>query len=131
VTWLTEVLYRDVEDGDSFHSEEHEEHGEHDEEHAHHEEALPGGSEWGLYSQVIYTFGPHLDAGARIGYVDGDSQIGTLDRYRISPVITAYLDPFRRVSLRAQYNYDDIEDADEAHSFWLQLGLAWGGPEVR
>jgi hypothetical protein len=133
VTWLTEVLYRDVEDGDAEHGE-HEDHGDH-EEHEHHEahedEMLPGGSEWGLYSQVVYTQNRHLDAGVRIGYVEGDESLASSDRFRVSPAITTYLDPFRRVMLRAQYNYDDIERAEEEHTFWLQAGLSWGGAEVR
>lgn len=121
VMWLTEVLYRDVEDAEGAH-EEHEEHEE---------EMLPGGSEWGLYSQVIYTHNRHLDAAVRVGYVEGDDSPASSDRFRVSPAITTYVDPFRRVMLRGQYNYDDIGDGDEEHSFWLQLGLSWGGPEVR
>jgi hypothetical protein len=57
--------------------------------------------------------------------------MGASDRFRVSPAITTYLDENRRVQLRAQYNYDDIQDSEEEHSFWLQLGLAWGGAEVR
>jgi len=33
-------------------------------------------------------------------------------------------------ALRLQYNYDDVGDTDE-HTVWMQLGLSWGGPEVR
>jgi hypothetical protein len=137
VTWLTEVLYRDVEEGEATH-EEHEEHGEHEEHHeehgeheGHEHEMLPGGSEWGLYSQVIYTLSRHLDTGVRLGYVEGDDSLASSDRFRVSPAVTTYLDPFRRVMLRGQYNYDDIQGAEEEHSFWLQVGLNWGGAEVR
>ncbi len=139
VTWLTEVLYRDVEDGEASHDEhddheeEHEE-GEHHEEDEHEEheyEMLSGGSDWGLYSQVIYTHNRHLDAGLRLGYLGGDNALGSSDRFRVSPAITAYLDPYRRVMLRGQYNYDDVDDGDDEHSAWLQLGLTWGGAEVR
>lgn len=134
VTWLTEVLVRDIEDGEAAH-EEHEEHGEEeeeDEEHeAHEHEMLPGGSGWGLYSQVIYTHNVHLDAGLRLGYVTEDDSLGAPDRFRVSPALTAYLDPYRRAMLRGQYNYDDIRGGDEEHSVWLQLGLNWGGAEVR
>ena len=128
LTWLTEVLYRDVEDGDDTHEDHH---GEHEEEHHEEHEMLPGGSEWGLYSQVIYTHNSHLDAGLRLGYVEGDDALESTDRFRVSPAITTYLDPYRRVMLRGQYNYDDIRDAEEEHSFWLQLGITWGGSEVR
>jgi hypothetical protein len=92
---------------------------------------LPGGSEWGLYSQLIYTHKSHLDAGVRVGYAEGADSLASSDRFRVSPAITTYLDPFRRVMLRGQYNYDDIQGADYEHSFWLQLGLSWGGTEVR
>ena len=122
LTWLTEVLVRNVDDGD----EEHEEHGHHDE-----HENLEGGSEWGLYSQVVYTQNTHLDAGLRLGYVEGDDSLAGSDRFRVSPAVTTYLDPYRRVMLRLQYNYDDIQGADNEHSVWLQAGLNWGGPEVR
>jgi len=128
--WLTEVLYRDVDDGETAHDEhgEHEEHAEHGE---HESEMLPGGSAWGLYSQGIYTHNRHLDAGVRLGYVEGNDSLASSDRFRVSPAITTYLDPYRRVMLRGQYNFDDIQDADEEHSFWLQVGLSWGGTEVR
>jgi hypothetical protein len=155
VTWLTEVLYRDVDDGEAAHPsspdgydatgehdeegehhgegehEEHEEHEEHDDHEDHGDEMLPGGSEWGVYSQVIYTHNRHLDAGLRLGYVGGDDDLGSSDRFRASPAITTYLDPYRRVMLRLQYNYDDIEDGEDEHSVWLQAGLSWGGTEVR
>ncbi len=136
LTWLTEVLVRNVDDGDEEHPhDEHEEHGHHDEheEHGHHDEHEPlnGGSEWGLYSQVVYTQNRHLDAGVRIGYVDGDDALAGSNRLRVSPAITTYLDPFRRVMLRLQYNYDSVQDMDNEHSVWLQAGLSWGGPEVR
>ena len=130
VTWLTEVLYRDVEAGEAAH-DEHGEHGDHEEHEAHAEDVLPGGSEWGLYSQVVYTHNRHLDTGVRLGYVGGDDSLGASDRFRVSPAITTYLDPSRRVMLRVQYNYDDIQGPDEEHSFWLQAGLSWGGTEVR
>lgn len=128
VTWLTEFLYRDVEDGETAHEEHDAEDGEHE---GHEYEMLSGGSEWGFYSQVIYTHNHHLDAGLRLGYVEGDEELGSSDRFRASPAITTYLDPYRRVMLRFQYNYDDIQNEDEEHSFWLQAGLSWGGTEVR
>jgi hypothetical protein len=92
---------------------------------------LPGGSEWGVYSQVVYTHNRHLDAGLRVGYIEGDDSLEASERFRVTPAVTAYLDPFRRVMLRCQYNYDDIQDEDEEHSVWVQLGLTWGGSEVR
>ena len=129
VTWLTEILFRNVEDGMAAH-EEHDDDDDDDHD-DHEEELLPDGSDWGLYSQVVYTQNTHLDAGLRLGYVGSDDAIGSAERLRISPAVTTYLDNHRRVMLRAQYNYDDIAHAENEHSIWLQLGLNWGGPEVR
>jgi len=128
VTWLTEVLYRTVNDGEVAHNDHDD--GDHDDDDDDHE-MLPGGSEWGLYSQVVYTHNTHLDAGLRLGYIKGDDELGSSDRVRVSPALTAYLDPYRRIMVRAQYNYDDIENENDEHSVWLQAGLTWGSPEVR
>jgi hypothetical protein len=139
-TWTTEVLVRDVESGGESHAhDDHgDEHGEEDhaedhaedDDHDHAEEGLPGGAEWGAYTELVYTVNRALDLGTRVGYVEGDDSLETDERLRISPAITAYLDPYRRASLRLQYNYDDLPDSEE-HTVWLQLGLAWGGGEVR
>lgn len=128
--WTTEFMLRDVEDGTEQHdAENHEEHGEDD---PHEEpERLPGGSDFGLYTQAVYAMLQQLDLGLRLDYVDGNEDLGAQERLRVSPALTAYLDPFRRTSLRGQYNYDDLAGGEEAHSFWLQLGVAWGGAEVR
>lgn len=129
--WTTEVLYRDVEDGGSGHDhgEEHEGEDHADSDHDH--EGLPGGAEFGFYSQFVYSPNPALDLGTRVGYVEGNDDLETGERFQISPAITVYPDPFRRTSIRAQYNYDDLDDGSEEHTVWLQLGLAWGGAEVR
>lgn len=136
-TWTTEVLYRDVEDGGSGHDHAHdEEHGdEHEgEEHAEHDhdhEDLPGGAEFGFYTQFVYSPLQALDLGTRLGYVEGNDDLETGERFQISPAITVYPDPYRITSIRAQYNYDDLDDGSEEHTVWLQLGLGWGGAEVR
>ena len=114
--WQTELLYREVENGERQHPEEH-----HDEEHEHihveeagdDHDGLPGGSEWEVYSQVIYTMNLHVDAGVRLVYVAGDSDLETGDRFRASPAVTVYFDSHRRSMLRAQYNYDDIDGGGE------------------
>ena len=128
LNWVTEILYRDVESKSAGHHED-----EHDDDHEDHHDhdMLPGGGEFGFYSQVIYTFNPKLDVGTRIGYVEGNKKLGTDERFRISPAITAYLDPYRRTSLRLQYNYDDLPNGQDEHSIWVQLGLSFGGQEVR
>ncbi|HMP72869.1 MAG TPA: hypothetical protein PKE55_06345 [Kiritimatiellia bacterium] len=118
LVWTTEVLYRDVEDGHG--------HGE-----GHDHEDLHGGGEFGFYSELMYTLNQRLDLGGRIGYVEGNEDLGSERRFRVSPIATAYLDPWRRAALRLQYNYDDLEGGKDAHSVWLQLALSWGAPEVR
>ncbi len=125
LTWTTEILLRDVDGVSEEHGHENEMGSE--EEHG----GLPGGSEYGFYTEVVYTMYQSLDLGARLGYVEGNDSLETEERYQISPAVTAFLDPNRRVSLRTQYNYDDLADGTEEHSVWLQLGLSWGGAEVR
>lgn len=87
-------------------------------------------SEVGFYSEAIVTTTPRVDVGTRVGYVEGDEAVETEERLRLSPVATLFLDDERRALLRTQYNYDDL-DAGEEHSIWIQLGLNWGGAEVR
>lgn len=141
----TELYYRDVA-GDSSvaHTEEEHEHDHADEhdvddaDHDHeedaehdHEEELAGGGEFGFYSDVTYTFNSRFDLGTRFSYVEGQDALDTQERFRISPAVTAYLDPYRRSTLRVQYNYDDLAQGEEEHTVWVQLGLHWGGAEVR
>ena len=131
LTWLTEALYRDVDDGEF--EEAHEEHAEEEEDHEEHDdEMLPGGSEFGFYSHLVFSLNRVIDLGARVGYVAGSNDLESEERFRISPAITAYLDPYRRTSVRAQYNYDDLtDDGKVEHTAWLQLGVNWGASEVR
>lgn len=136
LVWTTEVLFRDVESGGAVHERGEDEQANQEEEGEeqdfdHDESSLPGGSEFGFYSEVVYTLNHTLDLGARVGYVEGNDELETEERYRISPAITAYLDPYRRTSLRTQYNYDDLADGSAEHTVWVQFGLSWGGAEVR
>lgn len=137
--WTTELLYRDVDDGahaedehaEDEHADEHaheEEHAEHDHDH---DEFMAGGGEFGFYSDLIYTWHEQLDVGLRFSYVEGNDALETEERYRISPVLTAYLDASRRAALRLQYNYDDLGHGEDEHTVWAQVGLHWGGAEVR
>lgn len=134
--WNTEVLYRHIDPG-AHEYDEHEEHADedhedhhHEEEHGHEELHDDTHGEFGIYSEIIYTASVHVDVGCRVGYVAGIDDLGVEERFRVSPLATAYLDEARHVALRVQYNYDDLDHGDE-HSVWAQLGLAWGGPEVR
>jgi hypothetical protein len=138
--WKTELFYRDIDKGFHHEEEEHgheEEHAGHDHDHEHHTEdevhghALSGGGEFGFFSQGVYTLNNRLDVGARFDFVEGNDDLDTQERYRISPMVTTYLDPYRRAALRAQYNYDKLKDDGDEHTFWLQLALNWGGAEVR
>lgn len=141
--WITELLIRDIEKiaahedhAEDHHEEEHDEHAEdhHDEEeeeHAHEEELLPGGEDYGLYSQVVYTPMQQVDVGVRAGYVSELEDLDLNERFRVSPALTVYLDPWRRTSLRLQYNLDKLSGSREEHTAWLQFGATWGGAEVR
>jgi len=129
--WTTEVLYRDLERGGSGHDHDEDHEGEEHAEHDHDHEGLAGGAEFGFYTQFVYTPNQALDLGTRLGYVEGNDDLETGERFQISPAITVYPDPYRRTSIRTQYNYDDLDDGTEEHTVWLQLGLAWGGAEVR
>lgn len=136
-TWKTELFYRDIDDG--FHHIEadldHEEaHAEDEHDHADEDltgHAIAGGDEFGFFSQVVYTHNNRLDLGTRFDFVEGNEDLDTHERYRISPAVTTYLDPYRRAAVRLQYNYDHLEHGDEENTVWLQLGLHWGGAEVR
>lgn len=134
LTWSTEAFLRSLESGDS-HNHDHDEghaHG-HDEDHAHEEDHDHGSEskgvddeEFGFYSQVLYAPMPRLEFGGRVGYVSGSDEADLEERWRLSPVATAWLNEGQTVSLRAQYNYD-ILDSSEEHGIWLQLSISWGG----
>ncbi len=112
LTWLTEILYRDIGEGDEHHDQDHEE--EHSED-----------SALGLYSQLVFTPGRALDVALRVGYVDD------IERLRVSPAVTYYPDPYRRTSVRLQVNHDELDGPHEEQTVWLQVGASWGGAEVR
>jgi hypothetical protein len=90
--------------------------------------------DWGFYTSAVYgrvlTRGV-LEGGLRYDYLDGDSDAGLPRRHRISPVVSYYLNPIRTAYVRAQVNFDDIEDHGSEDSIWLSVGFNWGGPEVR
>lgn len=118
--WRNELLWRDVQA-----REEHEEDGE--------VEIHTGTyQEWGFYTHAIYTWHDRLDTGLRLGWVEGIDDFGQHERFRISPVVSWWFDPARRIGLRAQYNYDSISGRDDEHSVWFQFNIALGSTvEVR
>ncbi len=85
-------------------------------------------TEFGAYTQLIYSWNEKLDTGLRLEFVEGGDH--GHDRFRVSPVATYRPYGTPTVALRLQYNFDDL-DHDQEHTVWAQLGLAWGGPEVR
>lgn len=127
LSWITEFLYRDVEDGTPGKGRG-EEHVDRDDRG---DEALPGTSEGGFYSSLVYTPHDRIDIGVRVDYVEGTGDCDARERFRVSPAATVFLDPWRRTSLRLQYNYDDVREEDVEHTVWVQVSMSWGAPEVR
>ncbi len=107
--------------------------------HAHEHEEEPGDEDrsdefgqFGLMSSLVYGFGGgHWETGARVGYVTKVSELGLGDRFRVSPAVTWHLNRERTLQARLQYDYDTGDTIGSEHSVWFQLGLNWGGPEVR
>jgi len=144
--WRTEAMVRSFdyfavheeeeeahEDHDHEHEHEHE-HGEeeHHEEEEHHSHVHRGSeNEFGIYTAFAYGLDNGLEFGLRGDYVSGIDHTSLAERYRVSPNVTWFLNKARTVYLRGQYNYDYSPDFDDQHSVWLQVGVNWGGPEVR
>ena len=116
VTWQTEVMQRDYEVDDQA-------------------ALLPGEDlgDWGMYSQLLWSFHPNWAAGLRYEFVSGSgSSVGGRDadpfrddRQRIAPLIAWEASHFSRV--RFQYNYDQAEHLeDSAHSFWIGFEVMLG-----
>lgn len=135
VIWNTECFVRDFDVGDA-HDAHHEEDHAHEEEHAEEDHAdedgeFDGDTEIGAYTEVVYDTGGLLDAGVRVGYVQGIAHVGLPERVRVSPRVTLYAGASRNARLRLQYNYDDLDNGGDAHSVWAQFGYDFGGAEVR
>jgi hypothetical protein len=98
-------------------------------------ESLPGSfSEWGLYTSAVYgkALGRGVfEGGLRYDYLDGESDAGLPRRHRVSPVASYYFNRLRTGYVRAQVNFDDINDHGGEDSIWLSFGFNWGGSEVR
>lgn len=115
--WRTEVLLRDLQ-------AEAAEAGEH--------RTL---SEWGGYTSLVYGLATEkmgtLEAGLRGDYVQGVGAADQYERWRLSPALTWYPSAARNISLRLQYNLDHSSRDGTAHGIWAQVGINWGGGEVR
>jgi len=119
VSWQTEVLCRNYEVGEG-------------ESTANPDTVLPAETleDWGYYSQVLWGFKPRWVVGLRgeqvwanNGSFEDDDEVRG-DRTRISPSLTFYPSEFSK--LRLQYNYDELEVGDDAHSIWLRVEFALG-----
>ena len=140
--WTTELMLLSDKEGDH----DHDDHGHSDHGHHHRSLARNGGhhshdhhdhhhgdhhdreTRIGLFTQAIYSWNANWDTGLRLEFVEGADH--GHDRYRVSPVATYRPFGAPGVAMRVQYNYDDFDHNSE-HTVWAQLGLAWGGPEVR
>lgn len=129
--WRNEAMLRAF---DAVGAEHHEEEGEehehgHEEEHGH---AQSGSfDEFGAYSSLAYGLECGLEFGLRGEFVGGVAEAGLDERFRISPVVTYYLNQARTLYLRGQYNFDHSSEHGDESSVWLQVGFNWGAREVR
>jgi predicted porin len=98
-----------------------------------HEQRRHGGSfdEFGIYSALAYGFENGLELGLRGEFVSGIADAGLDERFRVSPAVTYYFNKNRTFYLRGQYNFDHSSDFGNEHSVFAQVGVNWGGPEVR
>jgi hypothetical protein len=87
--------------------------------------------EFGLYSALTYGLDNGFEFGLRGDFVSGIASAGLDERFRLSPSVTYYLNRNRTMYFRTQYNYDHGSDFGNASSVWAQVGINWGGPEVR
>lgn len=137
--WRTEVIrfFSDAGDHDDDHADEHEddhadEHAEdldHDEDHDH-EMTLSNVSNWGLTSALTYEAHPHFHPFLRFDYVAATDALDLSEWVRYSAGVTIPLYDNPGLFFRLQGNADERGDESE-QSLWAQVGLSWGGGEVR
>lgn len=121
--WRNELLWREV-GASSEHDEDDD--GVIDETHS------GTYDETGLHTHLLYTPHDRIDTGLRLAWIGGIDEFGDQARFRVSPAVTFWLTPERKASLRAQYNFDAVEDDKDGHALWLQLNIALGSTgEVR
>lgn len=133
--WRNEFFYRRVSLIADDHDDDHHDHGHghgHGHHDDHHDEVEMGKfNEYGLYTALNYGFNDHLETGLRFDYISGISDMDLDRRFRVSPNVTVSLNAQRTLYARLQYDYDNSSDFGSEHSVWFQVGLNWGGPEVR
>ncbi len=128
--WTTEVMTKIEKLAHDDHDEDaHADHADHADEHAEeHGDERERLATTGFYTQAVWSWNDHWDTGLRIGAVEREGERDA--RYRVSPAVTWLPLGSPAVAMRLQYNYDDLGAAEE-HTVWAQLGLSWGGGEVR
>jgi hypothetical protein len=88
--------------------------------------------ESGFHTHLIGTWNKRLDTGLRLAWVEGVSELGLDERFRISPAVTWFLDDSRRMSLRLQTNHDWIAGGENNNAIWFQFNMSLGSnQEVR
>jgi hypothetical protein len=82
----------------------------------------------GGYAQILYGIKPRIVAGLRGDWSTRDGGLFLMaaqaNRFRLSPNFTWYPTEFSK--FRVQYNYDDREGFDTAHSLWFQFEFLLG-----
>ncbi len=81
----------------------------------------------GAYAQILYGIKPRIVAGLRGDWSNHDGvffSASRADRFRVSPNLTIYPTEFSK--FRVQYNYDDRDGFDKAHSLWFQFEFLLG-----
>ncbi len=124
--WTTEVMTKIEKLAPDEHDEDvHDDHAHGAEEH---DVELEREATTGFYTQTVWTWNDRWDTGLRVGAVEREGERDA--RCRVSPALTWRPLGTPVVAMRLQYNYDDL-GAEEEHTVWAQLGLSWGGGEVR
>jgi hypothetical protein len=120
------------EDHDDDHDEDH--HDDHADEHAEedhdHEEVLSSVSSWGLTTELTYEANERVHPFVRLDYVASTEALDLSDWIRYSAGMTIHLHDEPGLFLRLQGNADERGDESE-QSLWAQIGMSWGGGEVR
>lgn len=87
------------------------------------------GHEWGAGSEMMVYAPGRWDYGLRCGWFEGLPEAGLDSRFRVSPVVTRWLDAGRRIGVRAQYDFDRLGGGEVDHSLWFQLQISLGSRE--
>jgi hypothetical protein len=91
-------------------------------------------AKWGISTSVLYGLETGrmgtFESGVRYDYVERAPE-GMDERWRLSPSITWLPFASRTISFRVQYNLDHSSTGGVNHGIWAQVGINWGGSEVR